>query len=157
MGLRSRIFSRFRQLFVGAEGPPSRPAASRSPEPHGAATRPPSPMVEPARPGSQATPAPSIPTTSLAPTQGGASAEDKSAKHLAKTRRALLQKLNDAEGPLTLGELHDYSERRYFIGHKKFSDLFEAMIDQGVVTWDPQAATASLTERGQIELTSPLA
>jgi hypothetical protein len=159
MGLRSRMMGRFRELLGGAQSPPPTSSASTRPAPtRPAASAPPRPA--PATPSQTTSPtppaSPAPPTSpSAMPAPSAGSAEEKAAKHLIKTRKALLQKLKEADGALTLGELHDYSERRYFIGHKKFSDLFEAMVDQGVVDWDPQSATATLTERGHIELSAP--
>ena len=54
-------------------------------------------------------------------------------KHLAKTKKGLVKKVSDLGGATTLPELHDYSEKRFFVGHKRFSDLMEEMISEDLL------------------------
>ena len=51
-----------------------------------------------------------------------------------------------------LREIHDHSERRYFIGHQRFSQLLEELVDDGLVDFNWDQNTASLTEAGRNEL-----
>lgn len=74
--------------------------------------------------------------------------EQKIQKHLHRTRLGLLQFLQKKGGVLGLADLHDHSEKRYFIGHKKFSDLLEAMVAEGVIAYDWSTQQATLTEKG---------
>ena len=55
--------------------------------------------------------------------------EEKVQKHLAKTRKGVLKMVLEKGGSATLAEMHDFSERRYFIAHKKFSELMEGLVD----------------------------
>jgi hypothetical protein len=55
----------------------------------------------------------------------------------------------DKGGDIDLGSLHDRSERRYFVGHKKFSDLMESMVQEGQLIYDPSTGTATITEAGR--------
>ena len=52
-------------------------------------------------------------------------------------------------GEATLAEMHDFSERRYFIAHKKFSDLMESMIEEGQIDYDHGEGRATLTDKGK--------
>ena len=51
-------------------------------------------------------------------------------------------------GTSTLAEMHDFSERRYFIAHKKFSDLMESMIADEQIDYDHGEGVATLTDKG---------
>jgi hypothetical protein len=64
----------------------------------------------------------------------------------------LLQHVSEAGGQLSLGDLHSYSERRFFIGHKKFSDLMESMVEAGQLRYDAAAGIATLEPAGQAYL-----
>jgi hypothetical protein len=64
----------------------------------------------------------------------------------------LLQHVSEAGGQLSLGDLHSYSERRFFIGHKKFSDLMESMVEAGQLRYDAGAGIATLEPAGQAYL-----
>ena len=39
---------------------------------------------------------------------------------------------------MSMADMHDFSERRYFIAHRSFSDLMETWIGEGLVTYDPE-------------------
>lgn len=73
----------------------------------------------------------------------------KIAKHLRRTRKGVLQFIIDAGGSTTLAEMHDHSERRYFVGHKKFSDLMEGMIADDHIDYDGSVGEARITEAGR--------
>ena len=73
----------------------------------------------------------------------------KAAKHFEKTRKAVLQFVIDQGGVAAMGEMHDYSERRYFIAHRKFSTLMEGIVGEGLVNYDEGAGEASITEAGR--------
>jgi|GEM_PF-2575919 len=51
-------------------------------------------------------------------------------KHLAKTRKGLLKKIKDNGGEMSLRDLHAHSEKRYFVGHQRFSVLMESMVEE---------------------------
>ena len=66
------------------------------------------------------------------------------AKHLAKTKRGLVQKVSDLGGATTLPELHDYSEKKFFVGHKRFSDLMEEMIAEELILFSYEDSAITL-------------
>ena len=132
MGLRTRLKGRLKQMLGGEEqGAPSTP----SPPPARAAK--PSP--------------PPAPAPMAAPVVDPEEAEKqaKIAKHLRRTRKGVLQFIIDAGGSTTLAEMHDHSERRYFVGHKKFSDLMEGMIADDHIDYDGSVGEARITEAGR--------
>ena len=73
----------------------------------------------------------------------------KAAKHFEKTRRAVLKFVVDQGGVADMGAMHDYSERRYFIAHRRFSDLMEGIVGEGLITYDDGAGEATITDAGQ--------
>ncbi len=76
---------------------------------------------------------------------------EKVARHLEKTRLGVLRFLVERGGQSTLAEMHDHSERRYFIAHRKFSDLMEQLIESGVIDYDTAESKATITPRGREE------
>ena len=66
------------------------------------------------------------------------------AKHLAKTKKGLVQKVSDLGGSTTLPELHDYSEKKFFVGHKRFSDLMEEMIAEELISFSYEDSAITL-------------
>ncbi|MFM2247621.1 MAG: hypothetical protein RL071_3695, partial [Pseudomonadota bacterium] len=100
-------------------------------------------------PGPAAPPAASPPPAAARPAEDPAVAAEKAAKHLEKTRRAMLKLLIEKGGTAGLGELHDHSERRYFIGHKKFSDMMEGLVAEGLIHFDHSAGQAEITAAGR--------
>ena len=73
----------------------------------------------------------------------------KAAKHVERTRVAMLKFIVEQGGQAGLAEMHDLSERRYFIGHKRFSDLMEGIVDEGLIEYDHSAGIATITEDGR--------
>jgi hypothetical protein len=61
----------------------------------------------------------------------------------------VLKLVIDSGGSSTLSEMHDYSERRYFVAHKKFSDLMESLISSGQIDYDTAESVATITEVGR--------
>jgi len=139
MGLRSRLKQRVRRIFGPSEAsaPPSTPARPA-----------PQPVVEPAPPP----PAPRV----VEARPPSAPADDKVARHFERTRRAVLRFIEDQGGSAELAGMHDYSERRYFIGHKRFSDLMESLVDEALVDYDHAAGVAHLTDAGRTLAHTPM-
>ena len=52
----------------------------------------------------------------------------------------------------SLRELHDYSERTFFVAHVGFSRMMEELTDNDLVDYDHDTATATLTDAGRTEL-----
>lgn len=103
------------------------------------------PVVE-ATPSSAPTPAPTPATISeMSPEPID---QEKIARHKLRTRLGLLKKIQEKGGTIALAELHDHSERRYFVGHKKFSDLMEDMVREELLIFDWESQEATITAQG---------
>lgn len=147
MGIRSRLKHRVRSL-LGSPRPatPPAPAARAAPPP----------------PGEQVPPEPPVEATAVAPAPPPAATEpaavpaDKAAWHFERTRRAVLRFIEDHDDVSDLAAMHDYSERRYFIGHKRFSDLMETLLDEHFIQYDHSTGVARLTERGRSHAHLPM-
>ncbi len=61
----------------------------------------------------------------------------------------MLRLVDEAGGKAGLGEMHDYSERRWFIAHRKFSDLMEGLVEQRLIEYDGAEGQATLTDAGR--------
>ena len=79
---------------------------------------------------------------------------DKISRHRRKARLGLLRFVSEHDNCVDLASLHNYSEMRYLIGHKSFSDLMEEMVDDAVLHFDPNEGQAHLTEKGRLEIES---
>ena len=69
------------------------------------------------------------------------------AKHWEKTRRGLLKKIQKEGGSIGLAALHDFSERRYFIGHQKFSMIMEELVEEELVLYSLEDYLVTLGEQ----------
>ncbi|MEY3211925.1 MAG: hypothetical protein RIT28_2406, partial [Pseudomonadota bacterium] len=76
-------------------------------------------------------------------------AEEKQRKFMARARKGLLTKVSEAGGAIALGELHDHSEKRYFIAHRAFSTMMEEMVAEGLLDYESGTGIARLTEAGR--------
>jgi hypothetical protein len=74
---------------------------------------------------------------------------EKVAKHLARTRIGILKFVVKQGGTSSLADMHSHSERRFFVGHKKFSDMMEAMVDDGLLLYSWEAQEATITDLGK--------
>ena len=73
----------------------------------------------------------------------------KIARHFEKTRVAMLKFLVKEGGSSHLKEMHDLSERRYFIAHRRFSDLMESLVDEKLIDFDQQRNEATISASGR--------
>ena len=123
----------------------------------------PAPVPRPTPPTPDPTPPPKSEVSSTAPDPDGepidASPDEeeaakaaemavKAAKHFERTRRAMLKFVVDQGGTASLADMHDRSERRYFIGHKRFSTLMEGLVDEGLIDFDHATGIAAITAGG---------
>ena len=145
MGLRSRLRGHLsKMLSQDRECPTTTPA----PSPVSAPVR----AEEPAPPPvPKTTPPPPKPAAAAAPaaTKPGAISDEKIAKHLAKTRKGVLSWLNKQGGSSPMADMHDYSERRYFVAHRKFSDLMEGFLEDELITFERSTGITALTDTGR--------
>ena len=51
-------------------------------------------------------------------------------------------------GEASLADMHAHSERRYFIAHKRFSDLMESLVDDGLIDFDHSTGMATISSAG---------
>jgi hypothetical protein len=88
-----------------------------------------------------------------AETEAGARArvspEDRQKAHWDRTRRGILRFVADQGGRAGLRELHDHSERTYFVAHVGFSRLMEELTAEGLLDYDHDTAVATLTDAGK--------
>lgn len=73
----------------------------------------------------------------------------KAAKHFERTRVAMLKFIVDQGDEASLADMHDLSERRYFIGHKRFSTLMEGLVEEDLIDFDHATGIASITGAGK--------
>ena len=152
MGLRSRIKGRIKKALGTPEEVPQ-PVAPSSPAPAVQTTaqtaeRPANSTPKPESAQKKVTVAQASPKTDSGDGRKPIS-EDKVKKHMLKTRKGVLKFVHDNGGSATLAEMHDYSERRFFVAHKKFSDLMEAMIADEQIDYNAAESVATLTETGK--------
>ena len=97
------------------------------------------------------TPQPKTPTPAKPSVDSSAAplSDDKVARHRERTRKGLLKKTLEAGGTIGLGELHEHSERRFFVGHKAFSDMMEDLVREDLLHFDWDAQEATLTDVGR--------
>ena len=72
----------------------------------------------------------------------------KAAKHFEKTRVAMLKFVIEQGGEASMADMHALSERRYFIGHRRFSDLMEGIVGEGLIDFDHATGMAQITDAG---------
>ena len=63
------------------------------------------------------------------------SSEDKAKKFRLKVKKSFLLKIKEAGGQLSLHDLHEHSEQRFFIAHQIFSELMEELVDEDLVEY----------------------
>ena len=76
-------------------------------------------------------------------------AEQKRRQHFEKARRGVLEYLAASGGLLSLGDLHEFSEKTFFVGHQKFSGLMEELVDGGLVSYDGSTHQVRLEDEGR--------
>ncbi len=168
MGLRSRLKSRVKKAMGRNEPapPPEYPPTVTAPNgtaPASTATPKPKLVAVPPAPAPKATPAPKKPAKAAKAGAGdsqpaavepesadeAARKQAKIAKHREKTRKAVIKKLIELGGESDLGPLHDYSERRYFVAHRAFSELMEGLVAEDLLLFDHSTGIATITQGGR--------
>lgn len=168
MGLRARLKRRVKgvvgRLRDGGDGPQepadtkevvaSVPRVPPSPAPASSAAVAPT-VSAPSAPVTVEPPVPSPVASTPDPGAAGSAVSEeakraeKAARHLERTRKAVLRFVLEAGGTAQLADMHDYSERRYFIGHKRFSDLMESLVEEALIDYDHAASQATITAQGR--------
>ncbi len=81
--------------------------------------------------------------------EGGASAAAKADDHTERTRVGLLKFVADEGGVASLADMHDHSAKTWFVAHIVFSRVMEGLTDEGLLSFDHDSATATLTDAGR--------
>ena len=66
-----------------------------------------------------------------------------------KARKGILQYLAQKGGALSLGEMHEYSLKTYFIQHQRFSQMMETFVNENLIQYDNLEQISTLTEKGK--------
>ena len=70
-------------------------------------------------------------------------------EHFQKARKGVLQFMQESGGKLPLGQMHDYSLRKFLIQHQGFSQMMEDLVNEGLVEFDHGTFMATITETGK--------
>lgn len=147
MGLRSAIKDRVKgALGLGAPAEAARPAApmARSSAVESSApTAPASATPEAPRPAAPPPP----PPKALSPEEQEKQA--KIAAHFEKARKGVLRHLAENGGTMSMGDMHDFSERRYFVAHQGFSRMMEGFVTDGFIAYNHAIGEATITDAGR--------
>ena len=143
MRKRDRLKNRIKRMMSGgADAQAVPPAASPPP------TSPPVQAAPPPTPA-PAEPAPVPAKVAEAPVDPEAEEKaKKAAKHVERTRKAMLKFVIEQGGEASMADMHELSERRYFIGHKRFSDLMEGLVGEGLIAARQLGPVGSAADRG---------
>lgn len=147
MGLRSAIKDRVKGA-LGLSRPEAAPSAptiasrSSTAESH-APTAAASASVEPPRPAAPPPPPPKV----LSPEEQEKQA--KIAAHFEKARKGVLKHLAEGGGTMSMADMHDFSERRYFVAHQGFSRMMEGFVAEGLISYNTAIGEATITDSGR--------
>lgn len=160
---------------VDPEAPPDVGPEPVAPEPAPASSQPPPPQAATATPAPASTPLPALPKppalrppgaaagastaspertkaaggATLASERAATSPEDRQKQHWDRTRKGILRFVHEHGGKAGLRELHEYSERTFFVAHVGFSRLMEELTDEDLLDYDHDTAVAALTDAGR--------
>ena len=139
MGLRTRLKERLGGLLGNepAAPPPTPPrpvARSSTPEAGQAPAA--------ARPAPPAAPPKALPPEEQAK-------QDKIAAHFEKARKGVLKHLAEGGGTMSMADMHDFSERRYFVAHQGFSRMMEGFVAEGLISYNTAIGEATITDSGR--------
>lgn len=144
MGLRDRLVNRARSVLGKPAAPPPAPVPVASPVLPVAPTAPVAAPVPAPRTGS---PAPPPGATGAAPVEDPAEKAAKVEKARSRARKGVLLHIEKQGGSIKMSDAHDYSERRFFIAHRGFSDMMGWWIDAGYVHYED--GVMHLTDSGR--------
>lgn len=76
--------------------------------------------------------------------------EERQKAYFERARKGVLAWLAEREGAATtLAEMHEYSSTKFLVAHQGFSKMMESFVDEGLVDYDEETGTATLTETGR--------
>ncbi len=70
-------------------------------------------------------------------------------KAILRAKKGTLKFVRDAGGTAELADMHDHSERRYFVAHRAFSRLMEEITDEGLLHYDSGTGVSTMTGKGE--------
>ena len=70
-------------------------------------------------------------------------------RHRHKTQRGVLKKLDELGGTAEMADMHDFSERRYFVAHRAFSSMMEFYLEDSLIRFDADTGVMEITETGR--------
>jgi hypothetical protein len=73
-------------------------------------------------------------------------------KQMLKARKGIIEIIAGSGGIMPMKDAHDFCESTYGVGHKRFSDLMEYCIEQGLYTYNREDNMIALTETGRNSL-----
>ena len=147
MGLRSAIKDRVKGVLgLRAEEAPVASAAPRARSSAVEASAPTAPASAEAARAAPPPPAP-LPPKALSPEE--AEKQAKIAAHFEKARKGVLKHLAEGGGRMSMGDMHDYSERRYFVAHQGFSRMMEGFVAEGLIDYNAAIGEATITDAGR--------
>lgn len=128
--------------------PPAPKAAPSAPTPGPAGAAPVGPVSR-GRPTGQRKPPPGA--AAKASASGGPKeiSPDKMRKAILRAKKGTLKFVRDAGGTAELADMHDHSERRYFVAHRAFSRLMEEITDEGLLHYDSGTGVSTMTGKGE--------
>lgn len=74
---------------------------------------------------------------------------EKQKQYFERARKGVLQYLNDQGGKLNMGELHEFSLKKYLIQHQRFSQMMETFVGENLVVFDWGTQDVTLTDEGK--------
>lgn len=149
MGLRDRLANRVRAVI----GKPSPAPSSSSPAAVPPVAVPPVAAQPPVAASAPAAPAPPAPASAPAASAPASAAEDpaekaaKVEKARTRARKGVLLHVEKEGGSLKMSDAHDYSERRFFIAHRGFSDMMTWWLDADYIRYEE--GVVHLTDSGR--------
>lgn len=78
--------------------------------------------------------------------------ETKQKDLIERARHGVLKFVSDRGGSAKLSDIHEFSEKKYFIAHQGFSRLMDGVVTEGLMDFDPISNTAMLTEAGRSKI-----
>ena len=75
--------------------------------------------------------------------------ETKKGELMERARLGVLKFVSDRGGSARLSDIHEFSEKKFFIAHQGFSRLMDGVVSEGLMDFDFSSNTASLTEAGR--------
>jgi hypothetical protein len=166
MGLRDRLVNRVRKVLgkdaalpaAAPAAPPAAvaPSAAATPTPSAppSAAAAPTPSAAIARPASPSAAARAAPPSSTPTASAASAAPEDPAEKAAKVekarnraRKGVLLHIDKQGGSLPMSDAHDYSERRFFIAHRGFSDMMGWWLESDYIRYEE--GVVHLTDSGR--------